>query len=72
MAHGVLPALAGAKLTAVFEETPTTAESTRPWSSVTVTRTMTVPEAGATTVAVEVSAPAMAGGLVVGSCTVQA
>ena len=40
--------------------------------SVTVTRTVIEPEVGAMTVAVEVSAPTIAGGLVVGEITLQA
>jgi hypothetical protein len=63
-AQAVVPALAGAEDVALAGLTTTSAESTRPWSSVTVTRTVRVPEVGATTVAVDVLAPVMAGGLV--------
>ena len=59
-----LPALAGASLSTLVGPTMTSAVSIRPWSSVTVTRTVRFPEVGAMTVAVEVFAPVMAGGFV--------
>lgn len=71
-AHGVLPAFAGAWLVEPLGVTVTSALSLRPWLSVTVTRNLIAPKVGATTVAVLVSAPKMAGGLAVGSTTVQA
>jgi hypothetical protein len=71
-AQGVVPALAGAEDTALTGPTRTSAQSARPWSSVTVTRTVSVPEVGATTVAVDVFAPVMAGGLPVGATYSQA
>lgn len=71
-AQGLLPAFAGAWLVALAGVTVTSALSIRPWLSVTVTRSLTDPEVGATTVAVLVLAPRMAGGLVVGSTTVHA
>jgi len=66
-AQAVAPAFAGAAEVALAELTTTSAASVRPWSSVTVTRTVNVPEAGAITVAVEVFAPVMAGGLAGGA-----
>jgi len=63
-AQAVVPALADAEVVALAGRTMTSAESVRPWSSVTVTRTVSVPEAGAMTVAVDVVAPVIAGGLV--------
>ena len=61
--QAVEPALAGAEDVALAGPTTTSAESTRPWSSVTVTRTVRVPDVGATTVAIDVFAPVKAGGL---------
>ena len=71
VAQGVLPADAGAALVARFGSTFTSAVSTRFRLSVTVSRRVIAPELGAMTVAVDVSAPAMAGGLVAGDTTVQ-
>ena len=71
VAQGVLPADAGAALAARFGSTFTSAVSTRFKLSVTVSRRVIAPELGATTVAVDVSAPTMAGGLVRGDTTVQ-
>jgi hypothetical protein len=51
------PALAGAVVVAAFELTVTSAVSCRPASSVTVSRTVNEPDAGATTTAVLVLAP---------------
>ena len=72
VAQGAAPALAGASGGPLFGATVTSAKSVRPWSSVTVTRTVIEPEVGAMTVAVEVPAPVMEGGLTVGATTVQA
>lgn len=71
-AQAVVPAMAGAEDVALTEPTMTSAQSTRPWSSVTVTRTVSVPDVGATTVAVDVFAPVMAGGLAGGATYSQA
>ena len=67
-----LPAFAGASLSALLGPTVTSAKSVRPWSSVTVTRTVSVPDVGAMTVAVEEFAPVIAGGLVGGDTYAQA
>ena len=72
VAQAVMPALAGARLVALFGVTVTSAKSVRPWSSVTVTRTVKEFVVGAMTVAVAVLAPTMAGGLVSGATLVQA
>lgn len=53
----VLVALAGADEVAELADTTASAVSCRPASSVTVSRTVKLPDAGATTVAVEVFAP---------------
>jgi hypothetical protein len=71
-AQAALPADAGAVLMAAFDSMRTSAESVRFWLSVTVTRSVIEPEAGAMTVAEEVSVPTMAGGLVSGATTLQA
>jgi hypothetical protein len=71
VAHGVLPADAGAALVARFGSTFTSAVSTRFRLSVTASRSVIAPELGAMTVAVDVSAPAIAGGFVTGDTTVQ-
>jgi hypothetical protein len=70
-AQAAAPADAGAVDVALEGPMMTSALSIRLWLSVTVTRTVIEPEAGAMTVAVEVSAPTIAGGLVVGETTVQ-
>ena len=72
VAQGEVPALAGARLEALFEPMVTSATSVRPWSSVTVTRTTIEPDVGARTEAVAEFAPTIAGGLTVGSTTLQA
>ena len=69
-AHGVLPAEAGAVLLARLGSTLTSAVSARLRLSVTVSRKVIDPELGATMVAVAVSSPTMAGGLVSGAMTV--
>jgi hypothetical protein len=66
------PAWAGAALVARLDSTSTVAESVRPWESVTVIRKVKLPVAGATTVAMALSAPRIAGGLTVGVTTVHA
>jgi hypothetical protein len=71
VAQGVSPADAGAALVARVGSTFTSAVSTRFRLSVTVSRRVIAPEPGAMTVAVDVSAPAMAGGLVRGETTLQ-
>ena len=71
VAHGVVPADAGAALVARFGSTFTSAVSTRFRLSVTVSRRVIAPVLGAMTVAVDVSEPPMAGGLVAGDTTVQ-
>lgn len=71
-AHAVVPAEAGAVLVAAAVPITTFALSVRFWSSVTVTRTVIEPEAGAMTVAVDVFAPTMGGGLFAGETTVHA
>src|SRR5690348_14894135 len=64
--QALLPALAGAEVVALVVPTTTLAESLWPWSSVTVTLSVTEPEVGAMTVAVAVLAPVIGGGLEVG------
>lgn len=70
--HAAPPADDGAALVVRLGSTTTSAASTRPWSSVTITRKVIDPEVGARTEAVAVSAPMTAGGLMVGETTVQA
>ena len=60
-AQAVVPAAAGAWVVALLLPRITSALSTRPWSSVTTTRSVTEPVVGASTVAVLVLAPRMAG-----------
>ena len=62
--QAVLPAPAGADVEAEFGVTVTSALSVLPASSVTVTRTVNDPLAGATTVAVGAVEPFMVGGVV--------
>ncbi len=57
-AHPAMPfAVAGAAVVADVDATTTSAVSCRPTSSTTVKRTVNEPDAGATTVAVDVLAP---------------
>jgi hypothetical protein len=72
VAQGAAPALAGAREVTLFGVTETSAKSVRPWSSVTATRTVIEPAVGAMTTAVEVPAPVIDGGLMVGATTVHA
>ena len=72
VAHGVLPAVAGAAVLARSDSTWTSAVSVRVWLSVTVRRSVIDPELGAMTVAADVFAPTIAGGLMAGAVTIQA
>jgi len=71
-AQATVPADAGAVLVARVGSIRTSAVSARPWSSVTVRRSVTVSTAGASSDAFDVLAPEIAGGLVVGETTVHA
>src|SRR5688572_15216428 len=72
VAQAVSPADAGAADVVRVGSTTTSVASTRPRSSMTVTRSVIDPELGAMTVAAAVFAPTIAGGLIVGETTVQA
>jgi hypothetical protein len=61
VAQAAVPAVTGAGLLARVGSTSTSAVSTRFWSSVTVNRIVTDVNAGATTEALAVLAPLMAG-----------
>src|SRR5688572_26165261 len=71
-AHAVEPALAGAVDVAELEVRTASAVSIRPWSSVTVTLTVTEPATGATRLAIALVGFRITGGFVVGAITVQA
>ena len=72
VAQATVPADAGAALLARVGSRTMSALSERFWSSVTVRRSVTLPEAGAVSEALAVLAPEIAGGLVPGVTTVHA
>ena len=71
-AQAALPPEAGASVDTSSGMTMTRAASARPRSSVTVTSRITRPETGASTVAMAVVAPEIAGGLLAGDTNDQA